>query len=62
MRLDRLEGRRTLQWSSLHSSHPSGIMDILTEVGPCCSSACSCLTDAAVLLIGTFAGVSTRVL
>jgi hypothetical protein len=37
-------------------------MDILTEVGPCCSSACSWLTDAAVLLIGTFAGVSTRVL
>jgi hypothetical protein len=32
MRLDLLEGVRTLQWSSLHSSHASGITDILIEV------------------------------
>jgi hypothetical protein len=33
MRQDLLEGVRTLQWSGLHSSHASGITDILNEIG-----------------------------
>jgi hypothetical protein len=31
MRLDLLEGVRTLQWSGHHSSHASGITDTLNE-------------------------------
>jgi hypothetical protein len=31
MRLDLLEGVRTLQWSGLHSSHTSAITDTLTD-------------------------------
>jgi hypothetical protein len=34
MRLDPLEGVRTLQWSGHHSSHPSDITDTLIEVSP----------------------------
>jgi hypothetical protein len=34
MRLDLLEGVRTLQWSGLHSSHASGITDTLNDVDP----------------------------
>jgi hypothetical protein len=34
MRLDLLEGVRTLQWSGLRSSHASGITDILTGAAP----------------------------
>jgi hypothetical protein len=32
MRLDLLEGVRTLQWSGLHPSHPSGITDTLNVI------------------------------
>jgi hypothetical protein len=31
MRLDLLEGVRTLRWSGHHSSHPSGITDTLND-------------------------------
>jgi hypothetical protein len=34
MRLDLLEGVRTLQWSGLHSSHASGIADTLNHLEP----------------------------
>ncbi len=32
MRLDLLEGVRTLQWSGLHPSHASGITDTLIDL------------------------------
>jgi hypothetical protein len=34
MRLDLLEGVRTLQWFDLHPPHASGIMDTLNHLPP----------------------------
>ncbi len=36
MRLNLLEGVRTLQWSGHHPSHASGITDTLIETPPSC--------------------------